>query len=146
MSRIQLPVYFQTAKDNDGYAQSGVPFDGYTVSGSITTAPIFVGRIDTYCAVAYGSASGTVKLQGCSDPSKILEDYPDVSLANKGWFDLTFIKDSDGSRVVTQSVAGASSNPPTYQETDCGYRWVRAVYSGGSGTLSLVIQLKGNGG
>lgn len=145
MSRISPVAYFQVAKDNDGYAQSGVPFDGYTVSGAITSAPVFLGRIDNYCVVAYGTATGTVKLQGCSDPSKIMDDYPDVSLANKGWFDLTFIKDSDGSRVVTQTVTNGSSNPPTYQEVDGGYRWVRAVYSGGSGTLSLVIQMKGNG-
>jgi hypothetical protein len=91
-------------------------------SGNLTSGSFFLGDLLNYAVQAIfssGTLNGTLKLQG--------------SLDNTSWADI-----DNSSKSVT------SGGGIIYTVPDCGYSWVRAVYTAtsGTGTLTVNIQIK----
>lgn len=113
--------------------------NAYISSGTITSTPVFLAKRGapwrtasiTLLCPSTGSPDGTFKLQGCNDQETVSHGVGDINLVS--WFDI-----SGGSQAIT----GASLGSIDY--VDPATRWIRAVYTPNSGsiTLTLVIQLK----
>ena len=142
--RINNSCKLQHDPINDGYQESGLLFDGYTVTANMNSIPFYVGGSLGYTLVAScpstGTPNGTIKLQGCIDHERIRDGHPDAALQN--WFDLTLV-DNTGASVTTATISGASTI--VFIENSCFYRFIRAVVVNTSGSMNLTItcQFKG---
>lgn len=101
-----------------------------SLAANITSEALWLSHIVNYSLQmnVTGGANGTFKLQGSNDfGSKDAKD-PDIS----NWADLgiEIAISSDGSYIL--------------QDRDCGYKWVRLVWTGtGAGTVSVRFMVKG---
>lgn len=153
--QCQLSLQFPAS---DGYSlpsterssTEGLPLDGYTISASFNSAPVFIGRILGYCLVvscpSTGSPSATVKVQGCVDiPKKnsLNEEQPDTGLVQ--WFDVALPDPRTNNIAVSQTISGAST--AVFLETTAMYRWLRLVWtnSSGSALVTAHLEIKGIG-
>ena len=105
------------------------------MSSSLTSNPIWLGHIANFAIqlVFTGTPNGTLKLQCSNDEGAKTNDISNVSITN--WTDI------DGS-----DQAIVASGDHVWNVQNCGYRWVRVVYtaSSGSGTLtSARMNVKG---
>lgn len=133
-----------TSADGMTPSDPAVTYDKLSVTASFTTAPFFVART-TYYSLSFSvvdvTASGTLKIQGCNDPSKAQPDVGDYNLTN--WFDIPFV-DSTGAMNTSQAVSG--SGTIVLNETHCAYRWIRVAYTYAAGTSIITIRVQFKGG
>lgn len=115
----------------DGYSNTGEYFlENFTSLGDVTSEPMYFAEYSGYCIVVTwttsGSPVGTFKLQGCVDRSDLNYDEPDDTLVN--WFDI------NGSSASTVGNTGIA-----YEESFANYRWIRLIYTRGSGSITLSV-------
>lgn len=124
---------------------------GLAMSGSATTQGMdlqyFFGV--SLQAVWTGSAQGTLKLQVSNDtvtpyiagtnPVGTYVDPSDPAISVVNWADYT------GSVASTTTYASASGGNLLWNAADTGYRWVRAAYTGSSGSGILTVNFLGKG-
>lgn len=106
---------------------------GTVTSDGINLISIYAYSIQAYWSGGSGLTAGTFKLQASNDPGD--------NGSGQGVSQPTHWTDVASS---SQAISGASGSI-LYDVTECGYRWVRLVYtpSGGSGTLTANINTKG---
>lgn len=87
----------------------------------------------TVQAIVEGSATGSLKLQGSNDPVPDAS-FKVVTFPVANWIDIT-----DAVAPINGTGAGE------FELADVFYNWIRAVYTAGSGTGTLTIQLNTKG-
>lgn len=104
-------------------------------SGNLTSDHGLLAHVIGYSIqiVVTGSATGTVKLQGSSDPVPDSQ-FNVKSFPVQNWTD---IANSD------QNITGAGS--VMYNVDDSFYNWVRVVYTSTSGTGTMTIRFNSKG-
>lgn len=116
---------------------SGQNLDGYTTSASFNTNWIRLENVKDYSihAFATSTVTGTLKLQ-CSN-----EKGPNTP----GYNGATNPAISNPVDITGASATLASGSPVVFNVQNTGYRWVRAVYTvgSGSGAVSVIFNAKG---
>ena len=136
-----------SAAQAQGQPVSAVALDGYGVTASFTTAPVFVKSLDAFSIqvsdVGGASPNGSFTVQACNDMGKqSSQAQPDVTLQN--WVTLTFTNEQTGARVSSFPLAGAGSSV-LVQEFNCTYRWLRIAWTNTSGSAKLSVRLQQKG-
>lgn len=129
-------------------ASPGVNLVASVQAASFNSAGFFVGYsrslVVTASCTATGSPSGSLKLQGCNDPSTGMSDkVPTANLVN--WYDLMTYDPTTGA--LHSSVSSTVTNATTaiFELKDCTPRWVRLVWTRVSGSITITVyaQFKG---
>lgn len=129
----------------DGELATQNILDGYAVSATFSTPGCPVNKTDsltlTVKCPSTGSPEWTVKLQGCIDASRLGPGIPDERLDH--WFDLSFVDESSGAPVTSQTISGASE--VTFLISNCEFDWIRAVFTRTSGSMTLTCKISQKG-
>ena len=108
--------------------------DSFTLSGTdmtvnITSDPIWLGHIVNYSiqVVYTGTPNGTLKLQGSNDQGANDTSLSTATITN--WTD-----------IPSSSIAVSAAGSSLLLDKDCGYRWVRLVWTdSASGASSITV-------
>lgn len=110
--------------------------DGTDLTSTVLSNPIWLAHIANYSVqiTCTGTPNGTFKLQGSNDFGAKDNQPANASITN--WADLS----------ISQAVTASGSY--MLEDADCGYRWVRLVWTdsssgGGSAVSSARYNVKG---
>lgn len=162
MSKIVVKEYFTYSPDgytNLGKTQGNTTgsdqyrlsymnsSDGYAVSATFTTLPIYIGSLDSYLinvfALSGSSPNITITPQGCCDPwGNTLENF--YLLQN--WFNIYYTNQATGTLVQSATItAVGQANGVQIEDDRPAPLWVRLVVTVNSGSANLVAEIAGKG-